>query len=309
METSLILLREVVKLFLMLIMGYVLVKAKLLRSEDSRVVSVIQVYLLTPCMIVNAFQIDVTAQVLKGLAFAFGVSAAVHGLLFLFTAGFRRLFRLDLMEQLSIIYTNAGILVLPLIQAMLGQAYVVYSCGFVVVQLVLLWTHCRVKVSGEGVQWRNALLNVNVLSILLGAALFAARIRLPALLGETVSTVGAMMGPMGMLLAGMIIAEIPLREVFCVPRNYLAAALRLLVCPVLLLAVFRLCRLTALVQDGKNLLLIVYLASVTPACTTLTSIAQLYGRDSQRTSVLYVLTTTLSVATMPLMVGLFSALL
>ena len=45
------------------------------------------------------------------------------------------------MEQVNIIYSNAAALVIPIVQALLGEKYVVYSCAFVIVQLVLLWTH------------------------------------------------------------------------------------------------------------------------------------------------------------------------
>ena len=61
--------------------------------------------------------------------------------------------------------------------------------------------------------------------------------------------------------------------------------------------------------DGRAILMTVYLAAITPACTTITSMAQLYGQDASRSSALYVLSTLLSILTMPLMLGLFSALL
>ena len=140
MQISLILMEEIAKLFLIMFMGYALVKTKLLRVQDSKVVSVILVYLVIPCMIVHAFQIDDSPQVRTGLLFAFAAAAAVHVLFLLFTAILRKPCRLSTIEQLTVIYTNAGILVVPLIQALLGQQYVVYSCGFLVVQLILIWT-------------------------------------------------------------------------------------------------------------------------------------------------------------------------
>ena len=71
MQISLILMEEIAKLFLIMFMGYALVKTKLLRVQDSKVVSVILVYLVIPCMIVHAFQIDDSPQVRTGLLFAF----------------------------------------------------------------------------------------------------------------------------------------------------------------------------------------------------------------------------------------------
>ena len=158
MQISLILMEEIAKLFLIMFMGYALVKTKLLRVQDSKVVSVILVYLVIPCMIVHAFQIDDSPQVRTGLLFAFAAAAAVHVLFLLFTAILRKPCRLSTIEQLTVIYTNAGILVVPLIQALLGQQYVVYSCGFLVVQLVLSWTHCRSKLTADnGIQWKKIL--------------------------------------------------------------------------------------------------------------------------------------------------------
>ena len=63
--------------------------------------------------------------------------------------------------------------------------------------------------------------NINMIAIVAGALLYWFRVVLPAPLQNTMSTVGDMMGPLGMLLAGMAIAEKPLREVFCTRRNYL----------------------------------------------------------------------------------------
>ena len=59
------------------------------------------------------------------------------------------------------------------------------------------------------------------------------------------------------------------------------------------------------INDSKQILLTVYLASVTPACATVTSMAQLYDKDAAYASSLYVLTTLLSIVTMPVMVGMY----
>ena len=53
----------------------------------------------------------------------------------------------------------------------------------------------------------------------------------------------------------------------------------------------------------------VYLSAITPSCATVTSMAQLYNRDAAHSSALYVLSTLLSIMTMPLMIGLFDMLM
>ena len=43
-------------------------------DEESKVLSKIVLYLVIPCVIVNAFQVDYTAQTVKGLMIAFVAS-------------------------------------------------------------------------------------------------------------------------------------------------------------------------------------------------------------------------------------------
>lgn len=310
MQISLLLMQQIVQLFLILIMGYVIVRAGLLKVSDSKTISVVMVYLVCPCMILNAFQIEDTPEIRRGLAYAVVIAVAMHVVLLAITALLRRPLKLDAVEQVNVVYSNAGALVIPLVQALLGSEYVIYSCAFIIVQTVLIWTHANACLQGSfSFQWKKLLGNVNILAILAGMLLYLLRLTLPELLQNTVSSMGSMIGPIGMLLAGMAIAEKPLREVFCTARNYLPAALRLLICPLVILLLLWACHASGWVEDGKNILMTVYLAAITPACTTVTSMAQLYDRDAAHSSALYVLTTLLSIVTMPVMIGLFDLLM
>lgn len=310
MQISILLAQQIAQLFLILIMGYAVVKAGLLKASDSKVLSVLMVYLVCPCMILNAFQIEDTPDIRRGLVYAMIVAAAMHVVLLAFTALLRRPLKLDVIEQVNTIYSNAGALVIPLVQALLGSEYVIYSCAFIIVQTVLIWTHANACLQGSfSFQWKKLLENVNILAILAGMLLYLTHWQLPGMLQNTVTNMGSMIGPIGMLLAGMAIAERPLKQVFCTKRNYLVAALRLLVCPLVILLLLWVCRAQTFVADGKNILMTVYLAAITPACATTTSMAQLYDRDAAHSSALYVLTTLLSIITMPVMIGLFDLLL
>lgn len=55
--------------------------------------------------------------------------------------------------------------------------------------------------------WRKIVLNINMISIALGAILFFAQIHLPEILNNTLSSVGDMIGPASMIVAGMLFAE------------------------------------------------------------------------------------------------------
>ena len=53
MQISLLLMEEIIKLFVIMFMGYTVVKAGLMKSSESKSVSVIMVYLVIPCVILN----------------------------------------------------------------------------------------------------------------------------------------------------------------------------------------------------------------------------------------------------------------
>ena len=310
MQISILLMQEIIKLFVIMFMGYAVVKAGLMKASESKSVSVILVYLVNPCVIVNAFQVEYTPEVQKGLILAVMAAVVIHLLYLLLTAILKHPLHLNVIERATAIYSNAGILVIPLVQVLLGQEYVIYSSAFITVQLVLLWTHCKNMLCEESkLEWKKILLNVNIISIFVGVILFVSRVSRPSGVQSVLGMMNNLMGPLGMLLAGMVIADVSMKNVFLRKRNYLSAALRLLIYPVLSLAVMKIISLFAPVSDFKQILLTVYLASVTPACTTVTSMAQLYDKDAGYASSLYVLTTLLSIVTMPVMVYLYEMMM
>ena len=113
----------------------------------------------------------------------------------------------------------------------------------------------------------------------------------------------------GMLLAGIVIADTPLRRLFMRRRHYVPVLLRLIICPIITVLLLRVIGAARWIPDGHSILLTVYLACITPACATVTSMAQLYDRDAEYSSALYVLTTLFSILTMPLMVWVFEVLI
>ena len=63
--------------------------------------------------------------------------------------------------------------------------------------------------------------NINIWSILIGAFLFAFQIKLPSIINGTLSSIGLFIGPNAMLVAGMLIAAIPLQSIVSSKRIYL----------------------------------------------------------------------------------------
>lgn len=309
MDISLLLMQQITELFLMIFMGYVIVKARLLKGEDSKVISKIVLYLIIPCVIINAFQVDYTSEKVQGLLLAFAASVMLQVLLLIIVWGAGRM-GLNEVEKASVYYSNAGNLIMPIVTFVLGQEWVLYGCVFMSVQIVFVWSHGKWVLSRQSkIDWKKILLNINMVAVFAGVFLFFTKIRLPQILNQTFGSVGSMIGPASMMVTGMLIAEMSLKDIFTNGRVYFITFLRLIAVPAVALLLLKVSGLVNGSPDGKKLLLIVFLAVITPSASTITQMCQVYGNDSQYASAINVMTTLFSIVTMPLMVLLFQMIL
>ena len=178
------------------------------------------------------------------------------------------------------------------------------------VQLVLFWTHCKKVISREAsYDWKKIVLNLNIISIFVGILLFFTGIRLPALVNNTLHSVGSMVGPASMIVTGMLFAGMDFRQIFANKRIYFVTFLRLIAVPLMALVLLKISHLADLSADGPTLILIVFLAVITPSASTVTQMCQVYGNDSRYASAINVVTTLASIVTMPLLVMLLQMVL
>lgn len=310
MNISILLMQQIVQLFLMIFMGYLIVKTGLVRDDDSKVLSKIILYLIVPCVIINAFQVDYTTDTVKGLLIAFAASVMTQVILLVVISVAGKLLHLNEVEVASVYYSNSGNLIVPIVTFILGQEWVLYGCVFMSVQLVFLWTHCKKIISREAsYDWKKIILNINMISIFISVILFFTGIRLPEIIGNTLASVGTMIGPASMIVTGMLFAGMNLKQIFANKRVYFITFLRLIAVPLIALVLIKLSNLASFSADGNKIMLIVFLAIITPSASTVTQMCQVYGNDSRYASAINVMTTLLSIITMPVMVMLFQMII
>lgn len=306
MHISLLLMNQIIQLFIMIFMGFIIVKANLLKAEDSKILSVIVLYLIIPCVIINAFQVNYTKDTVQGLLITLAASVLTQIILLIVISVSGKFLHLNEVEIASIYYSNSGNLIVPIVTFILGKKWVLYGCVFMSVQLVFIWTHCKKIISRESTyDWRKIVLNINMISIAIGIVLFLTRIHLPAIINNTLSAVGSMIGPASMIVTGMLFAGMDFKQIFANKRVYFVSFFRLIIVPVIALFLIKCSHLSTFSSNGNKLMMIVFLAIITPSASTVTQMCQVYGNDSQYASAINVVTTLLAIVTMPLMVMLF----
>lgn len=289
-----------------MILGGILIKVKLLKAEDSKVLSKIILYIVMPCTIINAFQIQYTEIIRNGLILAFFTAILIHIILLILAKIIGDIFKLDAIEKASIIYSNAGNLIIPIIISILGKDWVIYTSAFISVQLILLWTHGRVTLCGKkGIEIKDIILNINIISILLGCILFFSRVQIPNILIETIDSVSLMIGPLSMLVMGMLFSNMRLKQILSFKRIYLVTFFKMILFPIIMLVILKYSGLSGLVSNGNKILLISLLATISPSASSITQMAQVYDENAEYASTINIVTTIICIITMPILVLLY----
>lgn len=131
-----LLVKEIIVLLLMMLSGWILVKTGVLQSKDSHALSVISIYLIFPMVIINAFQADYSSKIRDGFLIAITAAVFIHFALLFICKILSLVFHLNSVEKASIIYSNAGNLIIPLVTAVLGKEWVIYASAYIMVQQV-----------------------------------------------------------------------------------------------------------------------------------------------------------------------------
>lgn len=303
---SLLLTKQIAELFIMILLGYILVKSNLLTKQDSKVLSTVALYIVTPCVIINAFQVQHSQDVKNGLILSFLAAIIIH---IIYIVGVRIVgkgYTLNGVEKATIIYTNAGNLIIPLVQALLGKEWVVHTTGYILVTTIFIWTHGRMLICEEkGFNVKELLKNVNVVACIMGILMFALKIQFPSLITETMDSISATIAPISMIVAGMLIAGMDVKDCLKNKRLYIITFLKMIVFPLFAVSLLKFTNLSSMVKNGDIILLISLLASIAPTAASVTQLAQIYDADSEYASAYYFITTLLCILTMPVFVWFY----
>lgn len=309
MELSLLLLENLIAMLIMAIVGYVAAKRRLVNEKECAAFSRLVVHIFMPCMILQAMQIELTSERIHGFFVLFVFSVLVHVVWIVFGKVLGRVLHISAVEQATLIYSNAGNLIIPLVNTLFGADYVFYSCVFTIVQLLFMWTHGISLIrENNTADWKKILTNPNILAVMIGVVLLVTGISLPKPLESAVSSLGSMTGACAMMIIGMTIAKQDLISVFKKKRAYLIAVGRLIVFPALILVL--LYGSGYLRRNPDNLILfeIAFLAVSAPPAATVSQLAIMYEKDALNASIYNVMGAVFCLMTMPMMLYLLQIL-
>ena len=306
-EMNVLFFQQILKMFLILLIGFAAVKLRLMPATAGKGLSQVIVGVIRPCAILYAFQVDFTRERLLGLLLAiFGAALSHVVLIFVTELWGGRVLRMSPVEQASMIYSNSGNLLMPLIAFTMGQEWLFYTCAYMGSLQIFVWTHGKSLICQEPqIDWRRALGNINILAMALGFFFFCTGIRFPGMLGEAVQSISGALGSTSMLSIGISFATIAQVDLKKMARVAVVTAHRLILYPLLMLAVFLLLRLNTLLPGAQQIIMITLLGAGAPTGVVITQIAQLYDKEADHASLIGVFTMLCSIVTMPALIWIY----
>lgn len=308
-------------LFILIAVGFLCQRAKLLTEEANKCMADIVMYFVTPCVIITAFGSTLYAkeellQILKNIGIVAIISAVVHILMILavtFLFRFRDENKRRLM-RFSAVFSNAGFIALPLAQALIdtptSHEGALYAAVYLAVFNIVLWTWGLIDMSGDkkALNVKKIILNPGIIGVVVGMILFTsplyvnigdtAGIILPSVIMDAISAMGALNLPLPMLMVGFYLGKANLIEAFKDGWSYLCIALRLIIFP---LAVLLVCYLLGV---RGNVLTVSVIGASAPVGATATIFSAKFNRDTELSVRLVSLSTILSMITMPIIIAL-----
>lgn len=315
MEAFFTMLRSVALFVALALPGYIFVKCKFLKSEQSGVLSLLLTYLGLPFLVLSStLEIELNADFVKN-----ALICAVVALLFIFAVFFLSKPLMGRMgdeqkrgmARFCVTFANNGFLGIPLARAVFGETLTLtYLIVINILDSVARYTAGVYLISGDKkmISPKKVLLSPALIAFVLGIVLNLSNACafLPEI--KTYSdNFSSMVTPLCMTILGMKLGSVKLLPLFRSKRMYYVAAIKLIAVPVAAVALFWLADL--LFQTGTEPIFAALIAFGTPAASLSSAFADQFGGDMEG-AVTYTLgSTLLCVVTIPVLYLLLEMLI
>lgn len=281
--------------------GYLMVRLKAIREDAVSAFAKLLMYVSAPCLTLYSFQrADTRPGALKSMAVFFLITLCLTGICLEIACLLCRRRMDDVRVRICCVaccFGNCTFMGVPLLESMLPE----YAEGAMLANMFFLsmsivgWTAGSAVIARDRRHMRlsKALLNPAVLAMALAIPLYLLDVRLPAQLGDMVALLGRMTTPLCMLILGMRLATVSAREIFCSPMLYATAAVKQLVIPLAVLA------LTAPLPMEPDFRRTLCILCCCPSASVVLNFAELLGEGQREAADAVLLSTLLSVATIP----------
>lgn len=286
---------QLILLFGLIILGYVLNKLKILDSISNEKISKLLVNVAIPATIIHSASGKESNDSDKVLIFF--VIAIVYYLVVPFISKLiAKLLKKEATFELMLTYSNLGFMGIPIIQSIYGDSAVFYVTIFMMIFNVSIFSQGIYTLKGKdnnGIDFKS-MLNPGIISAILALIIFIFKLPIQKNIDTIITSVGSITTPLAMIVIGSSLGTVSLKEVFLDKSMYILTLLKLFVYPLIVYLVLNL-----IISDPIVIGICVILTSL-PTAGNVSMVCSEYGGNLGLVSKGICISTLFSIVSLPL---------
>ena len=300
-------LEVMVMLFTMVILGYTACKLGYMGDKFDKKLSSIVVDITCPLLVLSSVMGDEMPDRSLILPLV-GVGFLTYIILLVFGFWVPRFISKNHDDQgmigFSLMFANVGFIGYPIVASIFGPKAFFYAALLNVPNTFFIFTAGVMLVKGEySIRQFNpkVLLSPALIGAFIAALLVAFGVHTPEMIARPITMVGNITVPAALMIIGSSMARLPLREIIGSGKVYATSFLRLVIVPLSVYFLFRLCGVNTLINNINTVVIAMPVASFG------TMFCMKYGRNPSLMTEATFITTLFSIITIPLITLLFGA--
>lgn len=295
---------QVLIISILISVGYFLTRKQIFTEKTGKELSYLLVNFVTPMLIINSFQIDYTPEKMNSMLTAFALGFLSYAVVIAFSFLYCGKKSESKIERLSIIFSNAGFMGIPLVAGIYGEEGVFYASVMVIILNIVFWTYGITAVRGSfsADNIKKIVFSPCLISVVIGIVFFMTNLKMPEPFASVATHLANLNTPLAMIVSGISIAQSDIPAMLKKAKLYKIMAGKLLIAPMLTALAFMLIPAPVLIKK----IIVLQVACPTAA---IVGIAVLQNGEDNRTATEYFsMTTLVSMATIPV-IDLFCRLI
>ena len=296
--------QTMLKLFLLLVLGFVLFKCHIFDEYTNKKISALIVNVASPMLIISSIAgVEGNDKSIVFLMIGAGILMYI-GFIILGKI-INRIFPFPKKDwpvyECMVVFANTGFMGYPVLLDVFGQEAVFYASLIHMAFNFFVYTYailCLTKSDDSEFKLNfKQLLTPGIVLIFIGILIYLFDIQLPSVLMDTINSVGSLTAPLSMMMIGSSLAVYPIKDSFTDWRSYVFAFVRLIIVPFMTMIV---CRLLHINPYYANITII---TNAMPVGSMVLMLATQYNANVKIVTKNIVVSTLLSVITIPIVVA------
>ena len=296
--------QTMLKLFLLLVLGFVLFKCHIFDEYTNKKISALIVNVASPMLIISSIAgVEENDKSIVFLMIGAGILMYI-GFIILGKI-INRIFPFPKKDwpvyECMVVFANTGFMGYPVLLDVFGQEAVFYASLIHMAFNFFVYTYailCLTKSDDSEFKLNfKQLLTPGIVLIFIGILIYLFDMQLPSVLMDTINSIGSLTAPLSMMMIGSSLAVYPIKDSFTDWRSYVFAFVRLIIVPFVTMIV---CRLLHINPYYANITII---TNAMPVGSMVLMLATQYNANVKIVTKNIVVSTLLSVITIPIVVA------